>query len=108
MVDAEAVRSAAPDGAGSVITGSGRLAPWHKHNTIFVINPSKVRPDLQPPPPPTPAERRQHCTCAPVSSTLRAEGAGRLSLLADELTVRVSEPVVVKQGGTSEVRCALL
>lgn len=46
MTDAATVRSAAASGGssstGSVITGSGRLAPWHKHNTIFVINPSKV------------------------------------------------------------------
>jgi hypothetical protein len=33
-------------GTGSVITGglynSKRAGEWHKHNTIFVINPSKV------------------------------------------------------------------
>lgn len=43
IVDAETLRLTALDGTGAVITGSGRAAPWHKHNTIFVINPSKVR-----------------------------------------------------------------
>jgi hypothetical protein len=44
VTDADKLRESAPaDSTGAVITGAGRAAPWHKHNTIFVVNPSKVR-----------------------------------------------------------------
>jgi hypothetical protein len=43
-VDAAAIRAAGGSaGAAAALTSSGNQARWHKHNVIFVINPSKVR-----------------------------------------------------------------
>jgi hypothetical protein len=43
MPTADSILAGGTEGTGAVLTAHGRAAPWHKHNTIFVINPSKVR-----------------------------------------------------------------